>query len=112
MNYIKAMELIDFLEKKVREIGLPPMYKWNIPNTWEEYKKWGNFLKVKGGKRMTLYRSNRYWKRKLIDVWHCDECGILQYGLGATCMVNRKTGKRLCWDCYDNRNKKETAGCK
>lgn len=44
MNYAETMAMLDFLMKRVRELGLPPMYKWNIPNTWREYKRWARFL--------------------------------------------------------------------
>jgi len=48
MDYTNAIKMIDFLQKRVRELGLPPMYKWNIPNTWKEYARWAQFLGYQG----------------------------------------------------------------
>jgi len=47
MNYPEAVKVINFLAEQVRLLGLPPMYKWNIPNTWTEYKRWAKFLGYK-----------------------------------------------------------------
>ena len=44
MNYVETMLLLGFLREKVCAIGLPPMYKWNIPHTWEEYDRWATFF--------------------------------------------------------------------
>ena len=50
MNYTECIALIDFLGKRVRELGLPPMYQWKIPNTWAEYRRWAVFLGYKEAK--------------------------------------------------------------